>query len=518
LIRISNTATSNGKLDVQSGALTVGTGKTTNQITLFENGSNATYSATMTQSGGTVTANGIQFGGAAGTYDAASSATLTLSGGDLYVGAAGITRGAGAATLPVTIQLQGGTLGASAGWTSLLDMKLGTTGGGPTIRAQNSGSGSRDITLSGILSNDGAVNGTLTKTGSGKLTLSGANTFDGGLKIVNGTVNATTNDSALGAGTVTMGGVGSTGATLTTGRSHSNAFTVNAPDSGSVVIAANGGGGNYTLSGGITLNGNLTLQTFNNTVPIAPATTKAGGTISGGITGTGNVVLDNIGLAANTFSLTTTAINHAGSLTLQGTGTGNTILSANIGSNVTGITQNSSTSRMTLSGNNSYGGRTSITGGTLLLGSVTALPASAPLTLGGGTAATLATGGFSNSTGILTLGLGTNVIDFGTGGNNTLTFSNTAASGANTLQIWNWSGTVGDPLGGGDKLVFSANDGSLNLANISFYSGDSTGSPLGGGGAVLLGSGELVPVPEPTALASVCALIGGALLRRRRQA
>jgi autotransporter-associated beta strand protein len=514
-IRISNTATSNGKLDVQSGNLTVGTGNTTNLITLFENGASATYSATMTQSGGTVTANGIQFGGAAGTYDAASSATLTLSGGELYVGAAGITRGTAAGTLPTTIQLQGGTLGASQAWTSPLDMKLGTTGGGPTIRAQNSGTTARNITLSGILSNDGAVNGTLTKTGAGTLTLSGANTFTGGLTIINGTVSATTSDSALGAGTVSMGGAGSTGATLTTGRNHTNAFTVNAPDSGSVVIAANGGGGNYTLSGGITLNGNLTLQTFNNAISGA---TKAGGTFSGGITGTGNVVLDNIGLAANTFSLTTTAINHAGSLTLQGTGTGNTTISANIGSNVTGITQNSATSRMTLSGNNSYTGRTSITSGTLLLGSVTALPASAPLTLGGGTAATLATGGFSNSTGILTLGIGTNVIDFGNGGNNTLTFSNTAASGANTLQIWNWSGTLGDPLGGSDKLIFSANDGALNLASINFYSGDNTGSPLGGGGAMLLGSGELVPVPEPTALASVCALVGGALLRRRRQA
>ena len=41
----------------------------------------------MTQSGGTVTANGIQFGGNAGTYDAASPATLQLSGGSLYVGA-----------------------------------------------------------------------------------------------------------------------------------------------------------------------------------------------------------------------------------------------------------------------------------------------------------------------------------------------------------------------------------------------------------------------------------------------
>jgi autotransporter-associated beta strand protein len=361
LIRISNTPTSNGKLDIQSGALTVGTGKTTNQITLFENGSSAAAAATMTQSGGTVTANGIQFGGGiVDTYDASSSATLILSGGSLYVGAAGITRGTLAASLPITIQLQGGTLGASQGWTSPLDMKFGTTGGGPTVRAQNSGTTARNITLSGILSDEDAVNGTLTKTGAGSLTLSGANTFSGGLTIINGTVSATTNDTALGAGMVTMGGTGSTGATLTTGRSHSNAFTVNAPDSGSVVIAANGVGGNYTLSGGITLNGDLTLQTFNN--PLSEMT-KAGGTMRGGITGTGNVILNNNGLAANTFNFTTIAINHAGSLTLQGTGTGNTTISAGIGSNVTGITQNSATSLMILSGANTYPGNLTVNAG-----------------------------------------------------------------------------------------------------------------------------------------------------------
>ena len=78
---------------------------------------------------------------------ATSLAKLTLSGGALYVGAAGITRGTAAAAVPVTIQLQGGTLGASPNWTSSLNMKLGTTGGGVTVQAADSGSGSKGITL-----------------------------------------------------------------------------------------------------------------------------------------------------------------------------------------------------------------------------------------------------------------------------------------------------------------------------------------------------------------------------------
>jgi hypothetical protein len=84
-LRIANGATSNGKLDVQDGTVTIGSGNTNNQIYFFKSGADDTRTATMTQSGGTVTANGIQFGGSSGTYDIASSATLTLSGGNLYV-------------------------------------------------------------------------------------------------------------------------------------------------------------------------------------------------------------------------------------------------------------------------------------------------------------------------------------------------------------------------------------------------------------------------------------------------
>ena len=175
------------KLDVQGGNLTVGTSNAANLLIFFPSAANAGKTALMTQSGGTVSANGIQFGGTAGTYDATSSATLKLTGGNLYVGTLGIAKGSGAATLPVTIQLQGGTLGASAAWTSALDMKLTDA----TIRAQNSASTAYGITLSGNLSDDTAVNGTLTKTGTGTLTLSGTNTYTGTTTGIAGTLTAT---------------------------------------------------------------------------------------------------------------------------------------------------------------------------------------------------------------------------------------------------------------------------------------------------------------------------------------
>lgn len=76
-LQIAGSGDSNEKLDVQGGTVTVFNGvPTDNKIYFFKAGANSGYTAAMTQSAGTVTANGIQFGGSTGTC--ASSATLQL--------------------------------------------------------------------------------------------------------------------------------------------------------------------------------------------------------------------------------------------------------------------------------------------------------------------------------------------------------------------------------------------------------------------------------------------------------
>ncbi len=183
---VANNNFSSALIDVQGGALTVGAGGSTHNITFFNNGSLANRTAVLKVSGGTVTSNGIQFGGpTAGstTYDATSSAAIQLTSGSLYVGAAGITRTSGATSLPVTIQLLGGTLGAAQNWSSTLDFKLGEVG--PAIQAADSAGLARNITLSGVLSDDTAAGG-FTKTGAGVLTLSGANTYSGATTVNEG--------------------------------------------------------------------------------------------------------------------------------------------------------------------------------------------------------------------------------------------------------------------------------------------------------------------------------------------
>jgi autotransporter-associated beta strand protein len=535
-IQIAKTGSSNGALNVSGGTVTVGTGSTSNKIYFFKAGSAAGYTANMTQSAGTVTANGIQFGSSSGTYDATSSANLTLSGGTLYVGLQGITRGSAASALPTSIKLQGGTIGASDDWSSSLSMQLGSTDGGPTFQAATSGGTSKNITLSGVLSNDTSVNGTLIKTGVGTLILSGSNSFSGGVTIRNGTLESRTTQFTLGSGTVTMGGAGSNGATYITGQSNSNQFVINSPDSGNIVIGANGGGSGFTLSGGITLNGNLNIRTFDNVIS---GSTKAQVGIIGGITGTGNVLLNNLGLAANTITFTTTAINHTGSLTLQGTATGDTTIGSVIGANVTSVTQNSATSRLVLSAGttHAYTGATNVNAGTLVVNgnistsSLTTISDGATLggsgTVGAVTVANGATLAPGNSPGTLNTGTltlnDTSVLSFELNPTDTTIGSNIndliSVTGNLTLDgILNVVATSGDFLAAtvGTTWRLFNYTGTLTNNAVTYGSMPTLGEGLSWElDTATAGQVNLTVIPEPGA-----ALLGGlgllALLRRRR--
>lgn len=435
-----------------------------------------------------------------------------------------------------------------------MDMQLGTAGGGVTVRAQNSGSTAANITLSGILSGSGS----LVKTGSGTLTLSGNNSFNG-LTIKQGTVNLTTSSNAMGTGSVSLGGAGSSGALLTAGRPHSNPITVNAADSGSIVIGANGGGSGFTLSGGIVLNGNLDIRTNNNVIS---GTTKASATVTGGITGTGNVLLDNLGLAANFINLTTSAINHAGSLTLQGTATGDTTIGAVIGANVTSVAQDSATSMLVLGGVNAYAGPTNINAGTLKLGASGTIATSAQISVASGATfdVSAVTGSYTLGAAQALTGAGTvmgNVTANGTvapglSGAGTLSFANNLSLGSGSILNFGLNGADRTVGGGVNDLVALvgnlAIDGTLNVSEIgagSFftatagnawrlfnYSGTLTDNTLSLGTMPSLSSGlsfelntatpgqvNLAVVPEPASLVTALiglGLAGVAAARRRR--
>ena len=340
--------TKTGATDViLSGTNTYSGATTVSQNRLFINGS-----AAFSPNTAVTASNGASFVlNASGTPTFAQSITLA-SGSNLSLRQAATLSNV---TLPIPgtaifnnddVATAAFSLSTPTALTGALTIQVGGGAGAPGI-----------ATLSGILSGSG---GSLVKTGAGTLALTGANTFVGGVTIKNGTLESRTTTTTLGANTVTMGGAGSTGASYVTGQNNSNPFVINAPDSGLVVIGANGAGSGFTMSGGITLNGNLTLQSYNNTIS---GSTTARSYFTGGFTGTGNLLLDNLGLAANAIELTTNAVDHIGSITVQGSATGVTLISASIGSNVNGITQNSATSRLDLSGANTYPGNLTVNAG-----------------------------------------------------------------------------------------------------------------------------------------------------------
>jgi hypothetical protein len=122
------------------------------------------------------------------------------------------------------------------------------------------------------------------------------------------------------------------------------------------------------------------------------------------------------------------------------------------------------------------------------------------------------------------VGAGTTVIDF-TNATSVLNFADSSAiTWSGILQVWNWNGGAwASSSGGAEKLNFPDSTSLTSdplvgqLANVQFYS-DGGITPIGSGATFLGGTGELVPVPEPTAIGAFGELLGILGFRGRRAA
>jgi autotransporter-associated beta strand protein len=441
-------------LDVSSGNAITGTFNLT-----LDGAGNITVNDPIATSTGTLTKEG---GG-----------TLTLTGASTFTGAttvnagvlnlrnataAGTTAGGISVTDGAALQLQGTiTIGAEAltlngtgisASGALRNISNNNTYGGPItlgatsrinsdsgiltldVSSGNAITGTFNLTLGGagdITVNDpiATSTGTLTKDGAGTLTLTAANTFSGGITLGAGTLQVNNNSSVFGTGVLTISGgtlrANANGQISTTSNDHNwnSSFSLSRGATGSAT---------WNFNGNIVLGANVTVTHSDNTVY-----TVVNGSISDG---------------GNNRSLT---------------------LSLGSGS-------------LTLAGNNTYSGGTTLSAGTLAVGA-TAVPSTGTIRLNGGTIqssdATART--FSNA---VTIGG-----DFTVGGTGDLTFSNTGASalgatrtitvntGRNATFAQAFSGGGITKLGAGNMKLTGANTlGAVTVSAgfLTFDNGSST--------------------------------------------
>jgi fibronectin-binding autotransporter adhesin len=358
---------------------------------------------------------------------------------------------------------------------------------------------------------------------------SASNTYTGG-SILNGGTVALSGAQPLGTGAVQLNG-----ATLTTfatgnGATAATVFN-NIAVSGSAAFMVNTGG-NLSLNGTLTGSGSLTFgnSTANNSVFLNLTNSLSSGTITmanstnavrfaSANAGNANVafVFNNTGANRDTLDFTTGTISF-GSLSGAGSIQGNnaagiktisagglntdTTFSGAIGggAGVIALTK-VGTGTLTLSGNNTYAGPTTIDAGTLAIGASERIANSSAMVLGGGT---FATGGFSETLNTLTLS-SSSTIDFGAGVS-TVTFADSSSiAWTGTLTLLNFD--VGT-----DFLNFTSSAGltGTQLSDISLPG--YTASGLDASGNVTFSA-----VPEPGAMALLVTGMGSMVLFARRR-
>jgi autotransporter-associated beta strand protein len=476
----SNTALGSGLVTMADGTTLANNANNLNVANAFSIGNVtvATGANTFTMSGSI---------GGAGLLTKTGSGNLILTGNNSYTGGTALTAGTitfGSSTAfgTGTITTTGGTtlvagvtdpstglslnvanaIALGAG-TTTLDLQ-GSSGIAPGATGINSFTGT-NLTLGGTISGDGGF----LLTDGGRLNLNGANSFAGGLNVINGVVYVGT-DTALGTGTFTATG-----------------DAVLANDSGSLRTLANAFvvGSNLIVSGpnDITLNGNSSgtgtfFKTSTSTLTLNGTSTRTGSNrlFGGRITVGTNSALGTGAMQVFSTGQSTTLAAGADGLTLGNNisvdATGNLIVESGTGTfTLNGVVSGAGaltkiqSGTLVLNGAKSYTGGTTLTAGTIQVGTNTALGTNT-LAMAGGTTLQSGVDNLVVANAITTAGVGT--ID--TQANNfTL---NGVISGAGSIT----------KIGSGNLVLNAANTysggSSINAGTVTVGSNSALGSGL----------------------------------------
>jgi autotransporter-associated beta strand protein len=236
---ITNTGNASGGINLTVG--TGGTGQTTFNVAVTgATNADLTVSLPLANAGGTGASAGLIKAGAgtlALTGTNIYTGVTTLSNGILNVGVAetpavGGPLGNSAAFNPGSIVFAGGTLQYSAANTNDYSGRFSTAAGQPIVID----TGSQSISFANPLTSPG---GSLTKLGTGTLTLTTANTYSGGTVISKGTLLLAPGGSIAGTSNINIaaGAVFNVGASYT--MSAANSLTVNSAATASTISGTN---------------------------------------------------------------------------------------------------------------------------------------------------------------------------------------------------------------------------------------------------------------------------------------
>lgn len=461
---------SDGNLGAPAGVLTLNAGKLQTTADMASSRSITVGSGVLApDEGTTLTLNGIVTGSSGLIMQGAGR--LVLAGANTYAGPTLVNSGTLSISSGVNLGDQSNPLVLNNGTlqtTASMTMDNAVTLGGSASFSPDAGT---TLTLTSAIGGAGG----LTMAGVGTLALTGANTYGGGTILSSGTLSISSDNNLGAAG----GGLTFNGGTLqTTGNFPTDRpITLNA--GGGTVMPASGTTLTFwkpvTGTGGLTMAGSGTLELAGaNTY--TDATTIASGTLA--LSGSGSLALSSgVGLTAAGTTLdisgaganqtiqslsgvTGTTVNLGGrNLTIDGAAS--TTFSGMIGGAGGLIKQGAGT--LTLAGTNTYGGSTSIAGGTLSI--------SADGSLGGPLSFLQLNGGTLQSTASLS---SSRSVVLGSGGG---AFS---AGLGTTLTL---NGTIG---GGGGLTTTGA--GTVALAGTTAYTGATT---INAGTLALTGGGTI---------------------------
>ncbi|MEI6714975.1 MAG: autotransporter-associated beta strand repeat-containing protein, partial [Verrucomicrobiota bacterium] len=474
-----------GSITFGGGTLRFNTANTTDYSTKIVNSVLGAITVD-TNSQGVIFAGSLAVSNAAGLTKLGAG-TLTLSGSNSYTGVTTISAG--------TLNLGNSNALAGGGSVTFVagTLQFGVNGGTYSNMVANSGTAVMLIdtnTKDGTLSGDivGSNSGGLTKFGQGTLILAGSNSYTGTTNILSGSLRLSNSNAIAGAGSLQFSGgtlqLGVSGGTYVNLIANSAASILNIDTNSNVgtlsgnLVASNSGGLTKFGQGTLILAGS---NSYTGVTSINAGTLNFGSLYSvggGGSLKFGGGTLQlavNGGTYGNMVANSAASVIHVDSNGVDGTLSGNLV-----GSNSGGLTKYG-VGKLTLSGSNSYTGVTTISAGTLTLGSVNALAGAGSVTFTGGTLQFGAGGGVFGST----IANSTTAIAIDTNTYHSTISGNLAASNIGGLTKLG-AGTL--TLSGSNAFTGLSiiNAGTLNLGSANALAGG--GSVTFAGGMVQFGT------------------------------